>query len=51
MADDKKLSDMLDNLAQNNQEQAQASFHDYLKVKIQEIIVKKPDVEQENSKE
>lgn len=38
MADTDKLSDVLDNLIDNNSEQAQVNFHDYLQGKMQEII-------------
>ena len=33
-----KLSDVLDNLIDNNSEQAQVNFHDYLQSKMQEIL-------------
>ena len=44
MADTDKLSDVLDNLIDNNSEQAQVNFHDYLQGKMQEVIGKpEPD--------
>lgn len=38
MPEQKKLSDMLDNLIDSNQEQAQMDFHDYLQDKIRDIV-------------
>lgn len=37
MPDNKKLSDMLDNLIDSNPEQARVDFHDYLGNKMAEI--------------
>ena len=38
MPKDKRLSDMLDNLIDNNAEQAEVNFHDYLQDKIQNTL-------------
>lgn len=38
MPDKDKLSDMLDNLIDNNPEQAQMDFHNYLQDKMQDIM-------------
>lgn len=37
MPDTKKLSNMLDDLINNNAEQAQVNFHDYLQDKMQDV--------------
>jgi len=44
MADNDKLSDMLDNLIDTNPEQAQMDFHDYLQDKIQDMVGKNSEI-------
>jgi len=45
MTDKDKLSDMLDNIAKDNPEEAQANFHDFLQARVQEILGKGNETE------
>lgn len=38
MADKDKLRDMLDNLVNDNNDQAQVNFHNYLEDKMKEVL-------------
>jgi hypothetical protein len=51
MTDKTKLSDMLDNLVNDNQDEAQANFHDFLQTRVQEILGKgtEPESGENNS--
>jgi len=40
MGDTEKLGNMLDNLIDDNSEQAQVDFHDYLRSKMQALLAK-----------
>lgn len=43
MADTEKLSSVLDSLIDQNTEQAQVDFHEYLRGKMQEVIGSQPE--------
>ena len=47
MADKQKLRDMLDSLIDSNSDQAQVDFHQYLEVKMKDVLNPEADVEAE----